>query len=757
MKSTTYDIALGGKILTAEFTDLADQAHGSVIIRYGNTVVLATAVMGSRVESSDYFPLSVDYEEKFYAAGQILGSRFIRREGRPTDEAILSGRAVDRTIRPLFDSRMRNTVQVVITILSIGEDDPDTLAILGASLALGTSNIPWAGPVSALRLGRKRGDALWVVNPPYTFREGEDTHLDMLVCGKDGHINMIEAGGRETEERVVALALERALDDLTKLEEFQKKIISEIGKEKRAVEIKTPLPETARLFEETVAPKLDAAIYSGAGKAGVEALAVEWKAILEEKLPDEHIDLGIAHFDDAVNELLHKEILERERRPDGRKLDELREIGVKAGGVAPMLHGAGVFYRGGTHVLSALTLGGPQDSQLIDSMEIQDTKKRFMHHYNFPPFSTGETGRMGGSSRRAVGHGALAEKALASVIPPKETFPYTIRIVSEVLASNGSSSMGSVCAATLALMDAGVPITAPVAGIAMGLILNTQPTTHNLQPTTDGRQQYKILTDIQGPEDHHGDMDLKVAGTRKGVTAIQMDVKVSGVPVHVLAEALLSARAARIEILDVMESEIAAPRPNLPPHAPHIEIVSIHPKKIGLVIGGGGKTVNAIKDLTGVEVDIEDDGTVFITGDAEGTTRAREIVTELVREYKAGERFEGIVTRVVDFGAFVRISSEALREFGNQETEGLVHVSEIAPFRIERVGDAVAVSDTVPVIIKEIDALGRINLSIKDADPEFASRKGLTPAPLREHNEPRPYHTHTTHEGNSSRGYGRRR
>ncbi|MEK7176238.1 MAG: polyribonucleotide nucleotidyltransferase, partial [Patescibacteria group bacterium] len=499
MKTKEYALEVGGKKLLAEFTDLADQANGSVIVRLGNTTVLVTAVMGKYEKDTDYFPLTVDYEERFYAAGQILGSRFMRREGRPSDEAVLSGRVVDRTIRPLFNQNLRQEVQVVVTILSIAEDDPDIPAIIGASLALGASDIPWNGPVSAVRIGVLEDEKNFIINPIYETRNAAENKLDLLACGKDGAINMIEIGAKEVAESVIVKALAMASEEIEKIQNWQKKIIKEIGKEKMAIKEPEPPVEMAKLFETEVAEKLFEVIFSGPGKHRIHDLKELWLKIFAEQLPEAKLTHADFFFEEKINELVHREAIENERRPDGRKMDELRPLFAKAGGISPILHGSGIFYRGGTHILSALTLGGPGDTQVIDGMEVQ-TKKRFMHHYNFPPFSSGETGRVGGMNRRAIGHGALAEKAILPILPPKETFPYTIRIVSEALASNGSTSMGSVCGSTLALLDAGVPIKAPVAGIASGLMFKND-------------NEYKILTDIQGPEDHHGDMDFKVAGT----------------------------------------------------------------------------------------------------------------------------------------------------------------------------------------------------------------------------------------------------
>ncbi|MDD5068045.1 MAG: polyribonucleotide nucleotidyltransferase [Candidatus Pacebacteria bacterium] len=708
MKKKEYSIEIGGKVISAQFTDLADQTNGSAIVRCGNTVVLATAVMSEHEKDGDWFPLTVDYEERFYASGKILGSRFMRREGRPTDEAILSGRIVDRTIRPLFNQAIRNEVQVVITILSIDTEDPDVLAVLASSLALGTSNIPWAGPVSAIRVGKKLGANEFLINPNYENRNATDFELDLLACGKDSNINMIEVGGKEIENEVIASGLEKCSEEIEKLQAFQAKIITEIGKPKKEIALPILSEAMKALYEETVSSKLEKAVFSGAGHEHIHALKKEWKNNLEAKFgKDEKFGLAFEHFENKINDLLHKEAIEKERRPDGRKMDEVRPLYVQAGGISPIIHGTGIFYRGGTHVLSALTLGGPGDSQILDGMEIEG-QKRFMHHYNFPPFSSGETGRMGGTNRRMIGHGALAEKALLAVIPAKEVFPYTIRIVSESLASNGSTSMASTCASTIALMDAGVPISAPVAGIASGLMLSA------VKSGGKTEYKYKVLTDIQGPEDHHGDMDFKVAGTKKGITAIQMDVKVDGVPIFILKEALEKAKNARHFILDAMTKEIAAPRTEISSNAPKIIIIKIKQDQIGSVIGPGGKMIKEIKEKTGVEIDIEDDGSVFITGSSDGAKMAAQIISDMTREFKRGERFEGVVTKVVEFGAFVRFAGQ---------TEGLVHVSEIAPFRIDIVGNYLKEGDKIPVILKDIDEKGRIKLSLKDADPSFIKPK----------------------------------
>ncbi|MBI2045924.1 MAG: polyribonucleotide nucleotidyltransferase [Parcubacteria group bacterium] len=710
MQKKEFSTEIGGKTLTATFSDLANQANGSVLLSYGNTTVLATAVMSlERRNELYFFPLTVDYEERFYAAGAILGSRFMRREGKPSDEAILTGRVIDRTIRPLFDQSLRNDLQVIITVLSIAEDDPDILAINAASLALATSNIPWNGPVSAVRIGKHKGKDSFEVNPRYDFRNSADAELDFIISGKDGKIVMIEGGVFELPESAVGDMFLKAVEEIEKLQAFQKKIIKEIGKEKIKLEKEEVFDDVKALFAEKILPKLDKAIFGhGAGYTGMNALMGQWEGLLAEELPEANKALALHYFEEMVDEILHEEAIERNRRADGRTMDELREIEAQAGGISPVLHGTGIFYRGGTHILSALTLGGPGDSQVIEGMEVH-MKKRFMHHYNFPPFSSGETGRVGNTNRRMIGHGALAERALSAVIPSQEIFPYTIRIVSESMASNGSTSMGSVCGGTLALMDGGVPIKRPVAGIAMGLM--TRP---------DGA--YKILTDIQGPEDHHGDMDFKVAGTSEGITAIQLDIKVDSIPVSILREALESAREARRKILSVMTKEIALPRPDISLYAPKILTLKIEMSKIGAVIGPGGKVINKIKEETGVEaIDILDDGTVYVTGKNGTAEKAHRIINDMTREYRVGEMFHGKVTKIFDFGALVEIGAGR---------EGLVHVSEMAPFRVGRVEEVVSLGEVVPVIVKETDESGKIKLSIKDADIEFASRKGVKPSAM---------------------------
>ena len=694
---------LAGKTLTAEFNDLTAHVNGSVMLRYGETVILVTAVMSERESSAPYFPLSVEFEEKFYAAGQILGSRFARREGKPSDEAVLSARIVDRTIRPLFNQSTRNDIQVVVTVLAVGEDDPDVLAVIGASLALSVSDIPWNGPVGAVRVARVAGTNELVINPNYTERLEKKLDVEMYACGKDGTINMIETGAYEVSEGEIMKMLTLATKEHEQIETWQRKIVSEIGKAKREVK-ELEIPEAlVRIYEEEYEAKLRSEMFSKrAGKDHIYAVKKEFLAAVKAaELPE-----GIAseYFEDAIDSELHKGAVERNERADGRTMDEVRELYAQAGGISPVLHGSGIFYRGGTHIFSALTLGGPEAAQLIDTIEEQEGKKRFIHHYNFPPFSVGETGRVGGFNRRVIGHGALAEKALIPVIPEQTDFPYTIRLVSETLSSNGSSSMGSVCASVLALMDGGVPIKRPVAGIASGVMI-------------DG-DKYVLLTDIQGPEDEFGDMDFKVAGTTEGVTAIQMDVKVGGVSLEILTSALEKARVARLHILETITATIAAPRPTISPRAPEIVVVKIQPEQIGLVIGGGGKTINGIKDATGVqEITIEEDGTVFITGKNGTAQLAADRIRSLTKIYVVGEKLDVTVTKVTTFGAFAKIDAY---------NEGLIHISEIVPFRLETMDGVLAEGDIVPVVVAKVED-GKIGLSIKQANPDFAERKGLKP------------------------------
>ncbi len=704
MKKQTFEMELAGKPLIAEFNDLASQANGSVILKYGETVILVTAVMSSRKnEHVNWFPLSVEFEEKFYAAGAILGSRFQRREGRPSDEAVLSARIVDRTIRPLFNQRMRNDIQIVVTVLAIGDDDPDVLAVIGASLALSVSNIPWAGPVGAVRIGKKTDGGELVINPTYTEREEGLLDIEVFACGKDKTINMVETAAKEAGEQEIVEMFELAVTEHQKIETFHAEIVATVGKEKIDLNLPEMPEDLTKLFEDEFADKLTETIFSErAGKDHIYDVKKDFVAAAEEKELD--VTLAGDLFEDKIDLNLHEGALKKGERADGRPLDAVRELYAQAGNLSPVLHGSGIFYRGGTHIFTALTLDGPEAAQLIDTIESPDTKKHFMHHYNFPPYSVGETGRVGGFNRRMIGHGALAEKALLPVIPDKADFPYTIRLVSETLSSNGSSSQGSVCASTLALMDGGVPITRPVAGIASGVMMEGD--------------DYALLTDIQGPEDEFGDMDFKVAGTTEGVTAIQMDVKVGGIPVKILTEALEKAKEARLHILETMTAEIAAPRENISPRAPEIISLSILPDQIGLVISGGGKTINGIKEDTGVEeISIEEDGTVFITGKNGSAKIAADRIESMTKIYEVGEKMTVTITKVTDFGAFAKLDAF---------NEGLIHISEIAPFRIEKMDGILKEGESVPVEIIKVDE-GKIGLSIKKINPKFAEEKGFKP------------------------------
>jgi len=704
MQSKSFSLEFAGKTLTAEFTDLTEQANGSVLLKLGETAILVTATMNDQATDRPYFPLSVEFEEKFYAAGAILGSRFMRREGRPSDEAILSARIVDRTIRPLFDHSIRQDIQVVVTVLAMGEDDPDVLGVIGASLALGVSDIPWAGPVGAVRIGRRKSDGEILINPSYTARADEQLSFEVLACGQNGTLNMIETAAEEVAEPDMMAVLEAAASLHGQIEEWQKDIITQIGSKKKVPE-KPTIPEAiTQLFEETYKENLVSTIFSArAGKDHIYEVKQRFITAAEQLPTDSTPNIVEDWFEKQIDIILHTGALEEGKRADGRGMDDVRPLYAKAGGISPVLHGSGIFYRGGTHIFSALTLGGPESAQLLDTIEDRDTKKRFIHHYNFPPYSVGDTGRVGGFNRRMIGHGALAEKALRPMIPDQETFPYTIRLVSETMASNGSSSMGSVCASTLALLDGGVPLIRPVAGIASGVMMNGD--------------KYAVLTDIQGPEDEYGDMDFKVAGTTQGITAMQMDVKVDGVPLHILREALEKARVARLHILETMTNEIAAPREQISSRAPEIISMKIKPDQIGLVIGGGGKTINSIKEETRVEeISIEDDGSVFITGQRGSASLAKEKIEGLTKTFTVGDKVTVTILNITNFGAFAKI---------DDSHEGLIHVSEIAPFKISKVSDVLEEGETVDVVISKVDN-GKIGLSIKQINPDFAANKGLS-------------------------------
>ena len=699
MAIKTYSTKFADKPLFVEIGRLAGQANGSCRVQYGETTVLATATIAKEPkENASYFPLSVDYEEKYYAAGKIKGSKWIKRETRPSDEAILTSRLIDRSLRPRFDQNIRNDIQVVAMVLSFdGVNDPDIPALFGASLALMISDIPFDGPIAAARVGRINGKL--IINPTYEERQQSD--FDIVVAGMENKINMIEAGAKVVPEEDIVKASMYALDELQELIKLQKKIAKELAPSKKELGGPARDEALAKIVRDLVSPKLEKVLYTPHKHEYVEGLdRIEGE--LDEFLkaefassPDTDKKLAEAKlvFEEEINRIVHKNILESEKRPDGRKIDELREITAEVG-LLPHSHGTGLFNRGTTQALTSLTLAAPGMEQWIETMEIELTKKRFMHHYVFPPFCVGETGRMGGSGRREIGHGALAERALEPLIPSKDDFPYTIRLVSEILSSNGSSSMASVCGSSLALMDGGVPVKAPAAGIAMGLMFDEKG------------DKYKILTDIQGPEDHHGDMDLKVAGTKDGVTAMQMDVKIEGINEKILKEVLAQAKKARFEILEVMTKAIPAPRKELSPYAPRVQIIKINPEKIGALIGPQGKNINEIIEQTGATIDIEDDGSLFITSDKpESMEKAIALIRNSTYEAKPGDEFDGKVSRLLDFGAMVEYMPGK---------EGLVHVSEISKERINRPSDVLKIGQVVHVRVKNIDDYGRINLTMKN-------------------------------------------
>ena len=689
MEVKTFKKEIAGRELIIETGKMANQASGSVTVQYGDTLLLATATMSDRQrEGINYFPLMVDYEERLYAAGKIKGSRFMKREGRPTDEAVLSGRMTDRILRPLFNGRVRNDIQVVVTILSVDqENDPDFCAIIGASLALAISDIPWNGPVGVVRV--EKVDGVVVANPTYEQRDA--SQYEIIIAGKADKINMVEAGAKEVPEAEIVEAFKFAEQYIKDLTDFQNEIIAQVGKTKKEVK----LVQADKAIEDEIRQFLSPKVYDlnfntpkTEQSVKREEFNKELKDFVVEKFGAEMMSVARIIEEEETDSLMHKSILEDDKRPDGRKMDEVREISSEVG-LLPRTHGSGLFNRGATQALTVATLGAPGDEQTLDSMEENGTK-RFMHHYTFPAFSVGEVAPNRGPGRREIGHGALAEKALCPMIPDKESFPYTIRLVSEVLSSNGSSSMASVCGSSLSLMDAGVPIARPVAGIAMGLI-------------TGNNREHKVLTDIQGPEDHYGDMDFKIAGTEIGINAMQMDVKLEGITVAIVEETLIAARKARMHIIDIMNKSIPETREELSQYAPRITTMRINPEKIRDVIGPGGKIINEIIAETDVAIDIEDDGLVLITGkNAEGAKKAEEWIKNLTREVEVGEIFQGTVVKIMDFGAFVELLPGK---------DGLVHISELAEGRVEKVEDVVKVGDAIKVKVKEIDSQGRINLT----------------------------------------------
>ncbi|MFP5111292.1 polyribonucleotide nucleotidyltransferase [Bacillaceae bacterium C204] len=684
-----YSMVWAGRKLTVEIGQLAKQANGAVLVRYGDTAVLSTATASKEPKNLDFFPLTVNYEERLYAVGKIPGG-FIKREGRPSEKAILASRLIDRPIRPLFADGFRNDVQVISIVMSVDQDcSTEMAAMFGSSLALSTSDIPFEGPIAGVVVGRVNNE--FVINPTVEQAEKSDIHL--TVAGTKDAINMVEAGALEVPEETMLEAIMFGHDEIKRLIEFQEKIVAEIGKPKREIslyEIDKDLEAEVRGMCEA---DMVSAIQVQEKHAREDAIKEVKNRVIakyeEQEATDEDLKQVKQILDKIVKGEVRRLITVEKVRPDGRKIDEIRPLSSQIS-ILPRTHGSGLFTRGQTQALSICTLGAMGDVQILDGLGIEE-EKRFMHHYNFPSFSVGETGPIRGPGRREIGHGALGERALEPIVPSEKDFPYTIRLVSEVLESNGSTSQASICASTLAMMDAGVPIKAPVAGIAMGLVKSGE--------------HYTVLSDIQGMEDHLGDMDFKVAGTAKGVTALQMDIKIEGLSREILEEALLQAKVGRMHILDSMLATISEPRTELSQFAPKILTMTINPDKIRDVIGPSGKQINKIIEETGVKIDIEQDGTVFIAStNQEMNQKAKKIIEDIVREVQVGEMYLGKVKRIEKFGAFVEI-------FAGKD--GLVHISELAEERVGKVEDVVKIGDELLVKVTEIDKQGRVNLSRK--------------------------------------------
>ncbi len=693
---TQEKTVINGKEYIIETGKLAKQANGAVLVRYGDTVVLVTAVAAEEPkEDIDFFPLTVEFEEKFYAAGKIPGG-FIKREGKPGEKAILSARLIDRPIRPLFPEGYRNEVQIIATVLSVDQENPpDILGITGASAALTISNIPFEGPIAGVRIGYKNGE--YLVNP--TSEELDDSLLDIVVAGSKDAITMVEAGAKEVSEEVIVGALELAQKEITKLVELQERLREKVGKEKSSFE-PPDFSSVIEKIEEEALEDIRTSLITKEKKEREKKLSLIKKALKEKYEEDEEF---LKYLNDAFEKIIKTEvrrlIVTEKKRVDGRGLEDIRPISCEVG-ILPRTHGSALFTRGQTQALVITTLGATEDEQIVDDITEEENKK-FMLHYNFPPFSVGEIRPRRGPGRREIGHGALAERAIKAVLPSEEEFPYTIRVVSEILESNGSSSMATVCGATMSLMDAGVGIIKPVSGIAMGLIKEAG--------------EFFILTDILGLEDHYGDMDFKVAGTKDGITALQMDIKISGISSEIMRRALNQARRARLFILDKMAEAIDKPRESLSPYAPRIEVLTISANKIGDLIGPGGKNIKRIIEETGVKINIEPDGKVYVFSTNEGAfDKAREMIETLTREAKVGENYLGKVTRITNFGAFVEI-------FPGKE--GLVHISNLSTRRVKNVKDVVNVGDKILVKVIDIDDTGRVNLSRKAVIQEEEEKK----------------------------------
>ncbi|RDX02921.1 polyribonucleotide nucleotidyltransferase [Listeria kieliensis] len=686
-----FTTELAGKTLAVEVGQLAKQASGAALVRFGDTAVLTATVGSKKPRPGDFFPLTVNYEEKMYSVGKVPGG-FLKREGRPSDRATLTARLIDRPIRPLFAEGFRNEVQITSTVFSVEQDcSPEMAAMLGSSISLCISDIPFDGPIAGVEVGRINGE--YIINP--TIEQAEQSDISLTVAGTYDAINMVEAGAKEVSEEAMLEAIMFGHEEIKRLCKFQEEIIQAVGKEKREIELFVTDPELEKEVKAVSEAKMKQAIQTEEKKAREAAIEAVKEEILEsykeKELEDEEAILAeVAHILEMIEKDEMRRLISQEKiRPDGRKVDEIRPLSSEVG-LLPRVHGSGLFTRGQTQALSICTLAPLREHQIIDGLGAEEYK-RFMHHYNFPQFSVGETGPRRGPGRREIGHGALGERALQYIIPSEEEFPYTIRLVSEVLESNGSSSQASICGSTLALMDAGVPIKAPVAGIAMGLVKLGD--------------DYTILSDIQGMEDHFGDMDFKVAGTSEGITALQMDIKIDGLSRQILEEALTQAKAGRLHILDHLLSTISAPRDHLSKYAPKIVSMTIKEDKIKDVIGPGGKQINQIIDETGVKIDIEQDGTVYVASqDEEMNKKAMAIIEDIVREAKVGEIYTGKVRRIEKFGAFVELF---------KGTDGLVHISELAHERVGKVEDILKLGDEVTVKVIEIDNQGRINLSRK--------------------------------------------
>lgn len=722
MAKQTFEMTFAGRPLVVEVGQVAKQANGAVVVRYGDTTVLSTAVMSKKMATADFFPLQVNYEEKMYAAGKFPGG-FNKREGRPSTDATLTARLIDRPIRPMFAEGFRNEVQVINTVLSYDENASAPMAAMfGSSLALSISDIPFNGPIAGVQVAYAAED--FIINP--SAADKEVSHLDLTVAGTKEAINMVESGAQELSEDIMLQALLKGHEAIQELVDFQNYIVAAVGKEKAEVELLQVDADLKAEIETAYYDQLAKAVQVEeklAREAVTQAVKEEVLASYQERFAeDDDKDTILRDVAEILEQMEHAEvrrlITEDKVRPDGRRVDEIRPLDAEID-FLPKVHGSGLFTRGQTQALSVLTLAPMSDTQLVDGLD-PEYKKRFLHHYNFPQYSVGETGRYGAPGRREIGHGALGERALAQVLPSVEEFPYAIRLVAEVLESNGSSSQASICAGTLALMAGGVPIKAPVAGIAMGLI-------------SDGTN-YTVLTDIQGLEDHFGDMDFKVAGTRQGITALQMDIKISGITPAILEEALAQAKVARFEILDVIESTIAEPRPELAPTAPKIDSIQIPVDKIKVVIGKGGETIDKIIAETGVTIDIDEEGLVQIfSSDQDAIDRAKTIISDLVREAKVGEVYTVPVVRIEKFGAFVHLFNK---------TDALVHISELSWKRTEHVEDVVKVGDMVTVKIIKIDEKGRVDASIKTLLPkpekiEDGENGGESRHHRRSHHKPR--------------------